>query len=56
MTDIYIAAKKICPDIDINLLENAINSSSVLLGKKIQPPQITLVQWVFKPYISTNDE
>lgn len=53
MSDIYTATKKICPDIDMSLLENAINSSSVLLGKKIQPPQITLVQWVFKPYIST---
>lgn len=53
MTDIIAATKMIYPEIDLSLLDNCLKTSAVLLGKRIQPPQITLVQWVFKPYIST---
>jgi hypothetical protein len=51
--DIEAATKRICPDIDLDLLKNALFTSQVLLTKPIQRPQITLVQWVFKSIIST---
>lgn len=53
MTDIIYAAKKICPELNDELLANALETSKVMLTRQLQPPQITLVQWVFKQYIST---
>ncbi len=53
MSDITRVAKQICPEIDDNLLNNALYTSQKLLTHSIQEPQITLIQWVFKPVIST---
>lgn len=53
MQDILAATLKIYPDIDLNLFHNAIETAKALETRKIEDPQITLVKWIFKPYIST---
>lgn len=52
MRDIVGMTKRICPDIDLNLLESALRTSKELETKRIHNAQITLIQWVFKPVIS----
>lgn len=53
MSNIHHVAKQVCPDLDLALLDNALKTSEPLLTMRIQDPQITLIQWVFKPVIST---
>lgn len=53
MSDIVAATKMMYPDINMDLLLNALDTSKILMKKKLESPQITLLQWMFKPYIST---
>lgn len=52
MQDIVSVATRICPGIDMDLLQNALHTSKVLETKRIYNPQIALMQWVLKPVIS----
>ncbi len=49
--DIVGIAKKICPDIDLKLVEQSQESVQVLLTKQIWEPQIVMIQWVLKSVI-----
>lgn len=53
MSDIMTATLKLYPDINLDLFHNAIETSKVLETRKLEDPQITLVKWIFRPYIST---
>ena len=53
MTDIRKVTQQICPDIDMLLLENALHTSKPLLTSRLYEPQITFIQWVFKPVLPT---
>lgn len=53
MRDIVAVAKQICPDIDESLVHNALKTVDPLFASQIYSPQITLLQWVFAPAIST---
>lgn len=48
----YVVAKKIEPNLDLTLLEESLKSVQVLQAEFISPAQITLLQWVLKPAIS----
>lgn len=45
-------AMKLSSMIDEAVLENAMESSKLLLNQKILDPQMTLLRWIFKPVIS----
>lgn len=46
LTDVRGAALKVCPDLDLNLLQTSMASVRALENVQIMPPQITLIQWV----------
>lgn len=39
-------AKRLCPDIDLNLVQEALNSAQALMDQDIQDGQVALAQWV----------
>ena len=47
-------AIRVCPDIDLNLVDITIQSVKVLENKQIWTPQRTLAQWVMKKVIPPN--
>lgn len=53
MQDILAATLKLYPDMDLGLFENSIETAKILQTRRIESPQITLVKWIFKPFIST---
>lgn len=51
MSNIGSIVLKLEPNIDVNLLYNALETSESLYKARIYEPQITLLQWIYKPVI-----
>lgn len=51
MRDIYQCSVKLCPELDIDLLDRSLSTAVFLTNVKIMPPQMTLLRWVFSPVI-----
>ena len=52
--DPYRVARAVSPTIDMRLVDEAIESTRVLMNVRIQPPQVTIMQWVLDPAIKAN--
>lgn len=52
LEDVMRAALRICPDVPEATVRTSMEACAMLANEVIQPPQITLVQWVMKSVIS----
>ena len=50
--DMYEVAYKLSSNVDINMLNRSMETSSALLGQRLLDPQINILRWLFKPVIS----
>ena len=49
--DCFQCAHTLCPSIDDKLIHEALDNTKILYEHDIQPSQIALVQWIYKPII-----
>lgn len=52
INDIENVARRLCYNVDPNILARSLQTSEELLNVNLLDPQITLLRWVFKPVIS----
>lgn len=47
-----MVAKRICPDIDMQVLQQSLTSVQALQGQQLWKPQVVVSQWVLRPALS----